>query len=383
MKVYLDNAATTALAPEVLKEMLQALDCKYGNPSSIHAYGRETRAIVEKARKSIAIMLNCSPAEIFFTSGGTESDNMAIRCTTEAYQIKHIISSPLEHHAVLHSIEELEKKGMVKVSHVTLLDDGHIDMNSLENLLKQNPGSLVSLMHANNEIGNITDIIAVGELCEKYKALFHSDTVQSICHYPIDLQKIKVHFITAAAHKFHGPKGTGILYIRGGVKIPPLIYGGAQERNMRGGTENVAGIAGIAKAIEMAHTDMKQHAEHILGLKTYMMQKLEENIPGAEFNGDAKGNSLYTVLSVMFPATPDAEMLLMRLDIDEIAASAGSACSSGSNAGSHVMAALGKNLPDRPVIRFSFSKYNTKEEVDYVVERLCELFTTKKSVAVK
>lgn len=374
MKVYFDNAATTALDPEVLKEMLIVFEGKHGNPSSIHAYGREARALIEKARKSVATMLNCSPAEIFFTSGGTEADNMAIRCTVEAYKIKHIISSALEHHAVLHSIEELEKKGLVKVSHVKLLATGHIDMSDLENLLKQNPASLVSLMHANNEIGNITDIAAVGELCEKYKAMFHSDTVQSMSHYPIDLQKIKVHLITGAAHKFHGPKGTGFLYIRSGVKIPPLIYGGAQERNMRGGTENVAGIVGIAKAMELAHKEMKEHAEHIQGIKSYMMQKLEKAIPGVEFNGDAKGKSLYTVLNVMFPSTPDAEMLLMRLDIDEIAASAGSACSSGSNVGSHVIAAIGKNISDRPVIRFSFSKYNTKKEVDYVVERLCELF---------
>jgi len=381
MKVYFDNAATTALSKDVLNEMLTVFETKHGNPSSIHAFGREAKAIVEKARKSVAAMLNCSPAEIFFTSGGTESDNMAIRSAVEAYNIKHVISSALEHHAVLHSIDDLVKKGTVKVSHVKLHKDGHVDMADLERLLKQHPKSLVSLMHANNEIGNLLDIVAVGELCAKYDALFHSDTVQSVCHYPIDLQKVKVHFITGAAHKFHGPKGTGFLYVKGDVKVPPLIYGGAQERNMRGGTENVAGIVGIAKAMEIAHHEMKEHAKHVQDLKNYMISRLEEEIPGIEFNGDAKGESLYTVLNVMFPSTPDAEMLLMRLDIEGIAASAGSACTSGSDAGSHVMAAMGKNIPNRPIIRFSFCKYNTKEEVDYVVGKLVEFFPVKKAVS--
>jgi cysteine desulfurase len=381
MKVYFDNAATTVLAPEVLKEMLVVFEGKHGNPSSIHAYGREAKAIVEKARKSVAAMLSCSPSEIFFTSGGTESDNMAIRSAVEAYNIKHIISSSLEHHAVLHTIEDLVKKGIVKVHHVKLHKDGHVDIADLERLLKEYPNSLVSLMHANNEIGNLLDIAAVGELCAKYNALFHSDTVQSICHYPLDLQKINVHFITGAAHKFHGPKGTGILYVRSGTKVPPLIYGGAQERNMRGGTENVAGIVGITKAMELAYQEMKEHASYIRDLKTYMINKLEEEIPGVEFNGDAKGESLYTVLNVMFPATPDAEMLLMKLDIEGIAASAGSACSSGSDVGSHVIAGIGRNIAGRPIIRFSFSKYNTRKEVDYVTEKLRELFPVKKAVS--
>src|SRR6185312_2345224 len=375
MKVYFDNAATTPLAPEVLKEMLVVLEGKHGNPSSIHAYGREAKSIVEKARKSIATMLNCSPAELFFTSGGTEADNMAIRSAVDAYKITHIISSPLEHHAVLHTIEDLEHKG-VKKSHVKLTDNGHIDLKDLERLLKENPRSLVSLMHANNEIGNLLDIVAVGELCAKYDALFHSDTVQSVCHYSIDLQKMKVHFITGAAHKFHGHKGIGFIYVNSSVKVPPLIYGGGQERNMRGGTENVSGIVGLAKAMDIAHKEMKEHAAHIQEVRSYMKSKLEKNIQGIEFNGDVDAG-LYTVLNVMFPVTPDAEMLLMKLDIDGIAASGGSACSSGSSVGSHVIAALGKKIIDRPVIRFSFSKYSTKEEVDYVVGKLVELFPVK------
>ena len=377
MNVYFDNAATTALDPVVLKEMVNVMESKYGNPSSIHAFGREAKALIEKARKSVALSLNASPAEIFFTSGGTEADNMAIRCAVEAYGIKHIISSPLEHHAVLHSIEELVKKGTVKVSHVKLHANGHVDIADLERLLKENPRSLVSLMHANNEIGNLLPIEEVGELCAKYDAIFHSDTVQSLCHYPLDLQKIKVHFITGAAHKFHGPKGNGFLYINSSIKIHPLIYGGAQERNMRGGTENVAGIVGLSKAMELAHAEMKEHAKHIQGIKDYMMQKLEKEIPGVEFNGDAKGRSLYTVLNVMFPPTEDAEMLLMRLDIDGIAASAGSACSSGSSVGSHVIAAICKNIENRPVIRFSFSKFNTKEEVDFVTNQLKVFFNVE------
>jgi cysteine desulfurase len=381
MKVYFDNAATTPMDPEVVKEMIAVLDSKFGNPSSIHSYGREAKAIIEKARKAVASYLNASPAEIFFTSGGTEADNMAIRSAVEAYNIKHIISSPLEHHAVLHSIEELEKAGKVKVHHVKLKKDGHIDLQDLERLLKEYPHALVSLMHANNEIGNLLPIEEVSELCAKYNAIFHCDTVQSVAHYPIDLQKTRIHFIAGAAHKFHGPKGVGFIYINGGLKIAPLIFGGAQERNMRGGTENVAGIAGLSKAMDIAHKEMKEHAEHIQGIKDYMIKKLEADLPGVEFNGDAKGRSLYTVLNVMLPPTDDAEMFLMKLDINGVACSAGSACTSGSMKGSHVIEALGKNIESRPVIRFSFSKYNTKEEVDFVVEKLKTIFAAEQQTA--
>lgn len=370
MNVYFDNAATTQLDAEVLKEMLYILENKYGNPSSIHSYGRQAKALVEKARKTIANGLNVSPSEIFFTSGGTEADNMAILSTVETYNIKHIISSPLEHHAVLHSIESLVNKGKVTVSHVAIKENGHIDLENLENQLKKHPHSLVSLMHANNEIGNILPIEKVGDLCEKYEAIFHSDTVQSMCHYPLDLQKINVDFIAASAHKFHGPKGIGFIYINGKRSISPQIHGGGQERNMRGGTENVAGIMGLSKAFEIACTQMKEHAEHIQHIKTYFINRLEGELKGVEFNGDMKENSLYTVLNVTLPATDDYEMMLMKLDMSGIAASAGSACSSGSNVGSHVIAALGKNIDRRPVIRFSFSKYNTTEEVDFCMDTL-------------
>jgi cysteine desulfurase len=370
MNVYFDNAATTALDAQVIKEMLNVLENKPGNPSSIHSFGREAKAMVEKARKTIANHLNVSPSEIFLTSGGTEADNMAIHLTVEDYNIKHIISSPLEHHAVLHSIEYLVKKGKVTTSNVALKEYGHIDLADLENQLKKYPGALVSLMHANNEIGNILPIEEVGELCKKHNAIFHSDTVQSVCHYPLDLQKINVDFITASAHKFHGPKGSGFIYINGKRRISPLIHGGGQERNMRGGTENVAGIVGLSKAFEIAYVHMKEHTEHIQQIKTHLINRLEAELKGVEFNGDAKGNSLYTVLNVMLPATGDYEMMLMKLDMSGIAASAGSACSSGSEVGSHVIAALGKNMDRRPVIRFSFSKYNTIAEADYCIETL-------------
>ena len=376
MKVYLDNAATTPLDPQVVEAMLPVLKEQFGNPSSIHGYGRQARAIIEKARKQAAGFLNVSPAEIFFTSGGTEADNMAIRCAVNDLGIKHAITSKIEHHAVLHTLEALEKTGTIKLSFVKLTADGHVDLDSLEELLKTNERSLVSLMHANNEIGNLIDLAKVGELCKKHNAIFHSDTVQTMAHYAFDLQKIPVDFVTCSAHKFHGPKGIGFLYVNSNIRIKPLIYGGSQERNMRGGTENIYGIAGLAKAMEIALGEVDEHHAYILGLKNYMIEQLEKHIPGVEFNGDAKGNSLYTVLNVCFPKTDVAEMLLFNLDIDGIAASGGSACSSGSEQGSHVLEEVQRDK-ERPSVRFSFSKYNTKEEIDYVVGKLKKLFPVK------
>ena len=369
MKVYLDNAATTPIDEKVVEAMLPVLKEQFGNPSSIHGYGRQARAVIEKARKQVAGFLNVSPAEIFFTSGGTEADNMAIRCAINDLGIKHAITSKIEHHAVLHTLEALEKAGSIKLSFVKLTPDGHVDLDSLEELLKTNERSFVSLMHANNEIGNLVDLVKVGELCKQYNAIFHSDTVQTMAHYAFDLQKTPIDFVTCSAHKFHGPKGIGFLYVNSNVKIKPLIYGGAQERNMRGGTENIYGIVGLTKAMEIALAEVDEHHAHILGLKNYMIEQLEATIPGVEFNGDAKGNSLYTVLNVCFPKTDVAEMLLFNLDIDGIAASGGSACSSGSDQGSHVLRQVQKDM-ERPSVRFSFSKYNTKEEIDFVVGKL-------------
>lgn len=378
MKIYFDNAATTALDKEVLDAMMPYMTDHFGNPSSIHSFGRQTRAAIEGARKTIAKLLNVSPAEIFFTSGGTEADNMAIRCSVNDIGIKHCITSKIEHHAVLHTLEALEHQGKIKLSFVNLDKKGKVDLAHLEELLKKNERSFVSLMHANNEIGTLLPIKEVGELCEKYNAVFHSDTVQTMAHYAMDLKAMKVHFVNGAAHKFHGPKGVGFIYVSSDVKIHPMIYGGSQERNMRGGTENLYGIVGLAKALEIAYRDMKEHQDHVMGLKAYMAEQLKKNIPGIEINGDLN-SSLYTVLNVQFPPTEVAEMMLFNLDIAGIAASGGSACTSGSNQGSHVLRAIGCDM-ERPSIRFSFSKYNKKEEVDYAVAKLREFFPVKEKV---
>lgn len=380
MNVYLDNAATTPLDKEVLNAMIPVLSEEFGNPSSIHAYGRKTRSLIENARKTVAKLLNVTPAEIFFTSGGTEADNMAIVQCIDTYGLTHVITSKIEHHAVEHTIGVLEKKGKIKVTWLNIDEKGNINLQELEEALQNNPRSLVSLMHANNEIGTLLPIEAVGDLCRKYDALFHSDTVQTMGHYAMDLRKIKVDYVTCAAHKFHGPKGVGFLYINHEHKITPFIHGGAQERNMRGGTENVAGIVGLAKALEICYAHMEDHQHHIMGLKDYMRNRLCELIPGMAFNGETDHDkSLYTVLNCRFPAHPDAEMVLFNLDIQGIAASGGSACSSGSNQGSHVLRGLGIDMT-RPSVRFSFSKYNTHEEIDFVVNTLTELLLVKDQV---
>jgi len=377
MRVYLDNAATTPLDPEVMKEMCKVMEGTYGNPSSIHAHGREARTIIERSRKIIANLLGTSPAEIFFTSSGTEADNTAIRCAIADHGIKHAITTPIEHHAVLHTFEALERAGAIKLSFVNLDEKGNVDLEHLETLLKENDRSFVSIMHANNEIGTLSDMERIGDLCEAYNAIYHCDTVQTMGHYKHDLSKLKSHFVVCSAHKLHGPKGVGFLYISHRIKINPLIYGGAQERNMRGGTENIYGIVGLAKALEMAYADMEQHRQHIQELKTYMIDQLVESIPGIEFNGETNPDkSLYTVLNVSFPEMEMADMLLFNLDIAGISASGGSACSSGSDIGSHVLTAIGTS-PLRPSVRFSFSKNTTKEDIDYTVAKLKELCLVK------
>jgi len=373
MPIYLDNAATTRLDDEVIEAMLPYMREHFGNPSSIHSYGRITRSAIEKARKTIAALLNASPSEIFFTSGGTEANNMAIVRSVSAYNLTHAISSPTEHHAVLHTLEALADSGQIKLSLVNVDEQGKVDLGHLEELLSSNPRSLVSLMHANNEIGTRIPLREVAGLVKKHDGIFHSDTVQTMGHYRFDLQDIPIDFINCAAHKFHGPKGVGFIYIRSGNKINPLIYGGAQERNMRGGTENLYGIVGLAKAMEVAYRDLEEHEKHIRGLKSFMINRLQETIPGVTFNGDTSDESLYTVLNVCFPPAESGDMLLFNLDISGIAASGGSACSSGTDIGSHVLKALNpKN--ERPNIRFSFSKYNTQDEISFTIARLQELF---------
>ncbi|MFZ4797802.1 MAG: cysteine desulfurase family protein [Bacteroidia bacterium] len=379
-RIYFDNAATTPLDKEVADAMYNVMIHEFGNPSSTHAEGRNVRTIIEECRRSIAKLLNCSPGEVFFTSGGTESDNMAIRKTVEAYEIKNIITSEIEHHAVLHTIEELTKNGLIKLHFVKLTENGHVNYEDLELLLQNNPNALVSLMHANNEIGNLLDAELVGNLCEKYEAFFHSDTVQTIGHYPIDVQKLKVHFIACAAHKFHGPKGVGFIYISSNAKINSFITGGSQERNMRGGTENLYGIVGLTKALENAYANLEKEMTHIISLKNYMIEQLKSNVEGITFNGDAEGNSLYTVLNVSFPPSSIGEMLLFKLDIAGVSVSGGSACSSGSEVGSHVLSAL-KTDSNRAAVRFSFAKQNTKLEVDKVIGVLVEMFLKSKQMS--
>ncbi len=372
-RIYFDNAATTPLDPAVLEAMMPYLTEKFGNPSSIYSYGRETRMAVEQARKSVAKNLGAKPSEIFFTSGGTESSNTILHAAIQDLGCKHIISSPIEHHATLHTVEHLAKAHGIQLSWVKILPDGHIDMNDLGQLLNtSSEKTIVSIMHANNEIGNMIDIHEVGTLCKKHNAYFHSDTVQTVGHFPFNLKETPVDFITGAGHKFHGPKGVGILYINENIKINPLVHGGAQERNMRAGTENLYGIVGFAKALELASESYEKDSAYMQSLKQYMHDQLVQKIPGVSFNGDPFGKSLYTLLSTNFPKTDKTDMLLFNLDIHHICASGGSACSSGAQQGSHVIQAL-KKEGEIATVRFSFSKNNTRQEIDQVVDILITL----------
>ena len=377
MRVYLDNAATTKIDKEVLAEMMPYMEEHYGNPSSIHSFGRETRSKIEKGRKRIADMLKCSPSELFFTSAGTEGNNTILRGCVNDLGVTDIISSETEHHCVLHTLEALKAEGLAEIHYVKLNDLGHFDLEDLDAQLKalnaDGKKVLISLMHSNNEIGTMMDIKKVGQIAEANDAFFHSDTVQTLGKFPIDLQDINIHFITGSAHKFHGPKGVGMIYINGDVKIKPFIHGGAQERNMRAGTENMCGIIGLAKAFELAVEKMEENSAYILDLKKYMIEKLRADIPGVQFNGDAEGDSNYILLNVSFPSFSNKDMMLFNLDIMGVAASSGSACSSGSSIGSHVLKAINSD-PERTSIRFSFSKYNTKEEIDFVLEKVKEIY---------
>jgi len=377
MKVYFDNAATTIMDDRVIDAMIPFMKSHFGNPSSVHSHGREVRTAIEKSRKKVAELLNASPSEIFFTSGGTEADNTALVCGIESHGISHVITSPIEHHAVLHTLEILEKRGKIKLSLLDVNQKGDIDLSQLNDLLKSHPQSLVSLMHGNNEIGNLNDLNQIGAIAKEYGAFFHSDTVQTMGHYVHDLKSLAVDSLVAGGHKFHGPKGVGFLYVRKEKKIHPLIHGGAQERNMRGGTENVIGIIGISKALELAYTDMSTHRQKIEELKSYFISKLHSEFPGVEFNGRSSdlNHSLYTVLNVSLPPSEsNSGMLLFNLDLEGISASGGSACSSGATVGSHVLRALHHN-PERDSVRFSFSRFNEKKEVDYTVSKLKELYS--------
>ncbi len=374
MNVYFDNAATTPMDKTVLEKMLPYLENGFGNPSSIHKKGREIKSVIEKCRSKIASLLSCEPGEIFFTSGGTEADNMFILNTAIEKKLDTIITSKLEHHAVLHCCEYLERSYKKNIKFVDSDDKGVIDLDHLESLMKSSPNSLVTIMHGNNEIGNLNDIKKISRICEQYETIFHSDTVQTVGHYNLNLNDLNIHGIVGSAHKFHGPKGVGFLYLNNKHKISPFIHGGAQERNMRGGTENVYGIVGLTEALELSITNMADHSKKVSNLKKYMIEKLTHAVDGIKFNGQSSdlNNSLYTVLNVSIPNMNDQQMFLFNLDINNIAASAGSACTSGSEVGSHVLAQIKKNK-GHVSVRFSFSKMNSKEEVDYTVDKVCEI----------
>jgi cysteine desulfurase len=373
MRIYLDNAATTQLDNEVFKTITPYLLEFYGNPSSHHEHGREVKTAIEGARTTIANLLNASPNEIVFTSGGTEADNTAILSSVRSHQIKHVITTPFEHHAVLHTLDVLKNNGEIKLSFIDTDSRGNLDINHLDTLLKNNSRSLVSVMHANNEIGNLNNIELIGEVCNSRGALFHSDTVQTMGHYRHNLSKLKTHFIAASAHKFHGPKGVGFIYCRDGIQLSQLLHGGAQERKLRAGTENIHGIIGLAKALEIAYRDIDEHQFYIQKLKNRMIAKLQEQIGDVQFNGNSANaeKSLYTVLSASLPVNHATGDLLTYLDQNNISVSGGSACSTGS--ASHVLKAIGADL-SRNTVRFSFSKFNTADEIDYTVEKLSALY---------
>lgn len=376
-KVYFDSAATTQLRDEVIDCISEVLKTEYGNPSSTHSYGRSSKSLLENARKEIAKLLNVAASEIIFTSGGTEADNLILNSAVRDLGVKRIISSRIEHHAVLHTLEWLQKNHNIQLDFVNLDECGHVDCHHLENLLATDSGkTLVSLMHVNNEVGNLLDLKKVAELCKKHDALFHSDTVQSVGHFELDFKEIPIDFAAAAAHKFHGPKGAGFAFVRKNSGLKPLIHGGEQERGLRAGTEAVYAIAGMAEALKLSYHKLEKERKYVTELKDYFKKQLSENIEGVKFNGDCDNNekSTYTLLNVCLPITAEkAILLLFQLDLKGIACSKGSACQSGSEGGSHVLSAI---LSDedlaKPSIRFSFSSFNKPEEVDYVVEVLKE-----------
>ena len=375
MKIYLDNAATTKVDSRVAEAMMPYLSEHFGNPSSLHSFGRDSRSAIEKSRKKIASLLETQPANLFFTSGGTEADNQAIISTIVSHKIPRAISSPLEHHAVLQTLEQLHKNGQVELKLLEVDKQGNLNLDQLRNWIDEVPQSFVSLMQANNEIGNIYPVEEIAAEVKERGGFFHSDTVQTTGRLRHDLSQWKTDFMVGSAHKFHGPKGIGFLALRQDVKIPAYIYGGSQERNMRGGTENLMSIVGMAEAFEISITEMDTNRKHIEGLKNRMKELILAGIPGIDFNGrSAESDSMYTILNVCFPESENGEMLLFNLDIHGVAASGGSACSSGSEIGSHVLRAIGAN-PSRASVRFSFSKFNTMEEVEHVAALLCRLYS--------
>ena len=379
--IYLDNAATTPMAPEVFEAMVPFMKEHFGNPSSSHSFGRKCKSALEQSRRLIANCLNASPSEIYFTSGGTEADNLAMCAAVDDLGVNHLITSAIEHSAVIKTAESLKSKRGIRLSYVKLLPNGDIDLNHLDQLLSEEGKALVALMHGNNEIANLLPLTEVSKLCRKYGALFHSDTVQTMGHYRFDLKELDIDFITCAGHKFHGPKGIGFLYINHKLKVNPMILGGGQERQVRGGTENIYGVVGLAKAFEIAYADVEEHQRHVSELKQYMITRLKEEVPGIDFNGDsASPESLYTVLNVTFPPSSNAGMMLFLLDLEGVACSGGSACSSGAAKGSHVLEAIDAIKPGRASLRFSFSRFTSKKDIDFALDKIksvCELIPQK------
>ncbi|MFC2124849.1 cysteine desulfurase family protein [Bacteroidota bacterium] len=374
MNVYLDNAATTKPDPEVVEAMLPYISDHFGNPSSTHSYGREVKSAIEESRKSIAELLEANPSEIYFTSGGTEADNIALCGMVDSYRIKTIISTKIEHHAVTHSLDHLQKTRGTQIFFLDLDSTGQYEGDQLESILKDNKSTLVSLMHGNNEIGNLVSIKRIGELCREYNAYFQSDTVQTMGKYKICLHRLDIHSISGSAHKFHGPKGIGLLYLNKELKIGPYFHGGGQEREMRPGTENVAGIVGLAKALETANEDLETKQEYISALKDRLINRLKEQIPGVTFNGLSGdlNKSLFNIINMRLPGHHKSDMLLFQLDLKGISASGGSACGSGALVGSHVLNAIQPD-DEGTSIRFSLSKFNTPEEVDYAANTLADM----------
>lgn len=376
-RVYLDSAATTQMRPEVIQEMTKVMEEIYGNPSSTHGFGRSAKTLMERARKNIAKLFNAKPGEIIFTSGGTEADNLVLNSAVRDLGIARIITSKIEHHAVLHAVEELADKYNVEIQHVTLDKKGFVDYENLEELLKEDSKkTLVSLMHVNNEVGNILDIDRVTKMCKERGVLFHSDTVQSIGHLELDFQRTPVDFAAVSAHKFHGPKGVGFAFIRENSGLRPLIFGGAQERGFRAGTESVHNIVGMEKALLMAYEKLEEDRAYMTDLKSYFIVQLKEHIPGVRFNGGSEDleKSTYTVINANLPIDGEKTPLLQfQLDLKGIACSKGSACQSGSDSGSHVLNAISsEEYLSHPSVRFSLSRFNTKEDVDYTVRELRE-----------
>lgn len=372
--IYLDNAATTALRPEVIERMTQVLQNNYGNASSTHSFGRSSKALLEQCRKNIASYFNVSASEIVFTSGGTEADNLALRSAVRDLGVTEIITSKIEHHAVLHTSEQLQKEYKIAIKYVNVDDCGQIDYSHLEELLQSSTKAVVSLMHINNEIGNILDIDRVAKLCKVHNALFHTDTVQSVGHFNIDLKEIPVDFLAASAHKFHGPKGVGFCFVRKESGLKPLIFGGEQERGYRAGTESIHNIVGLDEALKLAYANLEVEKKYVSGLKDHFIQQIKTHVPKATFNGGCADtiHSTYTLVNVCLPIAPEkAPMLQFQLDLKGIACSKGSACQSGSSQQSHVLTEiLNDEKLKKPSVRFSFSIYNTKEEIDYVIKVL-------------